>query len=282
MLKNHRVKIGIMSMLSGFLHRASYAIVISHLVLLSFLLSACVQVQAPPTLTPSITPVTPTSTVFFPTLIPSPTFTPQPTGSPTPDLSSGLGIVIFRDDFHVDQGWSTAELAQGGMGLSNGQLVLSVRQPNSLYLALSPVNPLSDGYIEVDVQPELCTNNDEFGLAFRVSESFEHYRLTLNCQGEARVVGVVEGSERILVPNTTTTAIYPGLFLTNRLAVWMQGDQFRFYINGEQVFADRDTALSVGRVGLIVRARQSGQTTAAFDLFEVRSLVPLPSSTPTG
>ena len=132
------------------------------------------------------------------------------------------------------------------------------------------------------MQPELCTNNDEFGLAFRISESFEHYRFTLNCQGEARVVGVVEGVERILVPNTTTTAIYPGLFLTNRLAVWMQGDQFRFYINGEEVFADRDPALSVGSVGLIVRARQSGQTTAAFEQFSVRSLVPMSSSTPTG
>jgi hypothetical protein len=257
-----------------------FVIAVVYLVLLSVLASACIQVQVPSTPTPSPQPITPTPTVFFPTLIPSPTFTPIPTGSPTPDFSSGLGTVLFSDDFLVDRGWSTAELAQGGLGLSNGQLVLSVRQTNSLYLALSPVNSLRDGYIEVEVQPELCTNNDEFGLAFRISDSFEHYRFTLTCQGEARVVGVIEGAERVLVPSTTTPAIFPGLFLSNQLAVLMQGDQFSFFINGEQVFSDRDLALSMGGIGLVVRARQSGQTTAAFDQFIVRSLAPSTSETP--
>ena len=148
-------------------------------------------------------------------------------------------------------------------------------------MAISPTDPVPNAYIEVEVRPELCTANDEFGIAFRVNDGFEHYRFTLTCLGKARVVGVIDGVERVLIPSSSSTAIFPGLLLTNRLGVQMENDQFRFYINDEEVFNDRDLSLTSGRIGLLVRARQSGQTTASFDNFNVRILQPAPTSTPS-
>jgi hypothetical protein len=261
----------------GFLHKGAPLLII-----VATWLAGCIQLRTPSAPAPAPTAGTPSPTVFFPTLIPTPTITPNPTGSPTPDLSPGLGSEFFRDDFSADLGWIPAELAAGGVSLNNERLSLSVRQANSLYMAISPADPITNAYLEVEVQPELCSENDEFGMAFRLSEDFEHYRFTLTCQGEARVVGVVEGVERVIVPNTPSTSIYPGLFLSNRLSLIMENDQFRFFINGEEVFADRDLSLSTGRVGLVVRARQSGQTTASFDNFVIRLLQPTPAPTPTG
>jgi hypothetical protein len=246
------------------------------------LYTGCIQLQTPPAPAPSTTAATPSPTVLFPTLIPTPTITPVPTGSPTPDLSAGLGGEFFRDDFSADLGWIPAELAAGGISLSNERLFLSVRQANSLYMAISPADPVTNAFIEVEVRPEICSANDEFGIAFRIAEDFEHYRFTITCQGEARVIGVVEGVERVLLPNSPESAIFPGLFLSNRLGLFIEEDQFRFFINGEEVFSDRDPSLSTGRVGLVVRARQSGQTTASFDNFVIRLLQPTPSTISTG
>lgn len=248
---------------------------------LAFTMSGCVPFELPVQALPTATPQPPTATVAFPTLIPTSTFTPLPTGSPTPDLVSELGTIIFHDDFSNSMNWDAAELAPGGISFSEGRLIVSVRQTNGLYMAISPVDPLYNAYIEVDVRPELCSDNDEFGIGFRINDSFEHYRFVLTCEGEARVVGVVEGAERIIVPNSRSTTIFPGLFLSNRLGVLMQNDQFSFFVNGEELFSDRDLALSAGRVGLLVRARLSGQTTASFDNFTVQLLQPTATTTAT-
>ena len=244
-------------------------------------ISGCIGIAVPTDPPPSSTPITPSATVAFPTLRPTSTFTPPPSATPTAELPIGPGSLVFSDGFTTLKDWTALELAPGGIGVSDGRLVVSVRQANSLFMAISPVDPLGNAFFEVDVRPELCTQNDEFGLAFRVNEAFEHYRFTLTCEGKARVVGVIDGTERILVPDTTSTTIFPGLFLTNRLGVQMEDEQFRFFINGEEVFNDRDLALSTGRIGVVVRARQGGQTTASFDDFSVRLLETAPTPTPT-
>jgi hypothetical protein len=252
-----------------------------YLIILTILISGCGVIEIPAEPPPSATSSTQTATVAFPTLLPTSTFTPIPTKSPAPALSFNPGSEIFSDDFSRELRWTPAELAPGGLSLSEERLFISVRQSNSLYMAISPADPVPNAYIEVDVRPELCTANDEFGIVFRVNEGFEHYRFTLTCMGEARVVGVIEGIERVLIASSPSTAIFPGPYLTNRLGVQMENDQFRFYINGEEVFSDRDLSLPKGRFGLLVRARQSGQTTASFDNFSVRILQPAPTSTPS-
>jgi hypothetical protein len=244
-------------------------------------ITACVQAGTLTTPSAPASPPAATPSVFFPTLIPSPTITFLPTQSATLAHSDGQGEVIFMDNFSIERGWIPAELAPGGMSRSSDGLTLSVRQANSLYMALSPTDPIQNALIEVDVRPALCSSNDEFGLVFRINENFEHYRFVLTCMGEARVVGVIGGVERVLVPSTGSTSIFPGVYLSNRLGVSMDGNDFRFFINGQEVFFDRDLSLVSGHIGLVVRARQSGQTTASFDNFIIRMLQPKPTTTAT-
>ena len=247
----------------------------------ALLLSSCVSTKPAPTHTPITTLPALTPTVFFPTLVPTPTFTPEPIPSPTPDITSGLGTLIFHDDFSQDQGWIPLHSNLGGSSLYNGRFSLSVRQANAFFTAMSPVKEFTDGYLEVVVQAVLCMDDDEFGLMFRVDPSGGHYRFTLTCQGEARVTRVSEGSETAVIPKTITNALIPGLLVDNRLGVIAEGDRFRFFINGEQVFTARDLGLRWGGLGVIVRSRRGGQTTVSFDNFIVRTLLPTPTPTHT-
>ncbi len=247
----------------------------------ALLLSSCVSARPAPTFTPMPTPPAPTPTVFFPTLVPTPTVTPEPTPSPTADIASYLGPILFHDDFSQDLGWVHLHSNIGGASLYNGRFSLSVRQANAFYTALSPVKEFVDGYLEVEVQAVLCTDDDEFGLMFRVDPSGGHYRFTLTCKGEARVTRISDGSEVAVIPKTITNALIPGLLVDNRLGVIAEGERFRFFLNGEEIFTARDPGLRWGGLGLFVRARRGGQTTASFDDFIVRTLLPTPTPTHT-
>ena len=128
-----------------------------------FFLSGCIGVDAQPVPTPTASPAAPSATVAFPTLLPTSTFTPLPTGTATPDLSSSPGSMFFTDRFSGELNWVQAALASGGLSLSQGRLVISVRQANSLYMAISPADPVPNAFIEVEVRPESYGNGIQEG-----------------------------------------------------------------------------------------------------------------------
>lgn len=244
-------------------------------------LSACVSVENLPTTTSTPSPPPPTPTFFFPTLIPTSTSTPPPSPTATPDIISGLNSVLFLDRFSTPSGWEAPETRVGGVSYLEGRFSLAVNEPHTFYSALSPAPIIQNGYVEVQARALLCSEGDTYGLVFRVSPEGDHYRYTLSCGGEVRVSRISGGEEFVLIPDTPTNAVLSGLLVDNRMAVIMSTDQFRFFLNGVEVFSDEDDVLPAGRSGLIVRARAGGQTTVSFDNFSVRSLKPTPTVTPT-
>ena len=250
------------------------------LILLPALLTSCVNVNPQPTMTPSPIPPSPTATVFFPTLVPTQTPTPLPTPMPTLARLPSLGEVIFSDSFDEDKGWLITEVGYGGASLVNGRLGLALQQSQSFYSVLSPIASLYDFYVEVDVRADICADNSEFGLMFRVSPTQEHYRFTVNCSGEAKVLLLYGGSELVLMPFTQTNVALPGILSENRLGVYASGSTYVFYINGAEVFSVQNGTLSGGSIGVILRSRSEEQTTVSFDNFTVWSILPA-STTPT-
>ncbi len=244
-------------------------------------MSGCLSVRPKPAPTPPPPTASPTAVVIFPTLVPTATWTPPPTPSPASDLVVGLGDPIYVDDFRADRGWQLGEDALGATSIFQGELVIAVRQPNTARFALSPTDPLTDFYLEVTARAEICGPEDEFGLIFRSRGMDEHYRFSLTCAGQSRVVRFLPGTAAALVPFTDTYLALPGASTENRLAVMASGGIFRFLINGMEAFTARDPLLSSGRVGVFVRAGASGQTTVSFDDFSVRALLPAPTPSAT-
>jgi hypothetical protein len=243
--------------------------------------SACVSVENLPTPTPTPTEPLPTPTFFFPTLVPTATMTPPPSPTATPDIISGLDTVLFQDRFVSQTGWETLETRIGGASYLGGRFSLAVNEPFTYFNAISPAPVFTDGYLEVQARAILCSDGDTYGLIFRVTPEGDHYRYMLSCEGDVRVSRISAGEEFVLIPDSPTNSVLSGLLIDNRMAVILTGDEFRFFLNGVEVFTEQDDTLPAGEAGLLVRARAGGQTTVSFDNFIVRSLKPTPTVTPT-
>jgi hypothetical protein len=226
---------------------------------------------------PAHTDVHPSPTFAYPTIPPTRTLIPQPSPSPTPDILIGVGDVLFEDDFSIDLGWDLSEKPSGAISLSNGRLVIAIHQSQSFLFSLAPDLMLSDFFLEVEVRAEICQPGDEFGVLFRVNESLEHYRYSLNCAGESRMTRVLSGESRSLVPPSTFPFIRSGPMSSNRLSIKAMDDTFQFWINGFEVFSSRDLSLKEGRIGLFVRSGQGSQVTISFDNFLIREVLPTPT-----
>ncbi len=233
--------------------------------------------------TPTSPPPTPTvtATVPFPTLRPTSTQTPRPTPSPTFDPRSGLGQAIFTDDFSTDLGWELGERLDGGVSIVGERLAIAVRRPGASLLVESPAPAASDALIEVTVRPILCHDDDEFGVVYRLNSLGEHYRFTITCGSGARARRVLQDGSRALVPFTSSTAILGGPLAENRLAVWASESQFRFLVNGVEIFSARDIALGSGGFGFYALAGRSGQVTVAFDDLIILPLLTSATPSPT-
>jgi hypothetical protein len=192
---------------------------------------------------------------------------------------SGLAEVLYSDSFGIQRDWRIPSTAVGGVGWIDGRLSISVRRPNTTYAITRDEPIVNDFFMEAKARAELCSQDDEYGILFRADSEGGFYRFTLTCDGEARVTRTFNGTEAVLIPKTLTNTVIPGLLVDNRLGVLAEQEVLRFFINGEEVFSLRDRTSYAGRIGMVVRSRQGGQTTASFDELIVRALVP--TATPT-
>jgi hypothetical protein len=188
-------------------------------------------------------------------------------------------VFLFQDTFDENRGWQIGEDSLGGTSLSDGWLVLSVRNPKTYRYALSPAPQLTDFYAEVVVRPLICNEDDEFGLMFHFDENGSNFRFSLACSGSFRVVRVLGGQSFNFIPPTKTYEAIPGPLVENRLGVLAIGADYHFFINGVEVSSIRNAEIPKGRLGFFVHAESSGQTTVAFDDLTARAVLPTPTPT---
>ncbi|MCJ7514344.1 MAG: hypothetical protein MUO23_15440, partial [Anaerolineales bacterium] len=218
---------------------------------------------------------TPTATTPSP-----PSLTPSPSASPAPPAPVPLGEMLLSEAFDDRQGWELEETVSGAASLVDGRLVLSARKPSTSILQPAPHDPLGDFYAEVEVRSEVCSPGDEYGLVIRLSPSGEHYRVSLLCEGSARLLRVLADQTNALTATTPSGSVIPGPAGLNWLAVSAQGSQLRVFVNHQPVLEDRDSRLSFGRLGFFARPGAGGQTTVAFDNLAVYALAATPTSAP--
>ncbi len=220
------------------------------------------------------------ATASPPTVTHHPSPAPSPSATPTRLPPVPLGQLITFDDFEAGGEWETVEGPAGAASIADGRLVLSVHKPSTSLLQSAPYPPAGDFFVQVDVRSEVCSPGDEFGMAIRLSPSGEHYRVSLLCDGAARLLRVLTDQTHALTPVLRTGAVIPGPGSLNRLAVSAEGPLLRVFVNNQVVFEDRDSRLPFGRLGFFVRPGRSGQTTIAFDGLAVYALPGTPAPPP--
>ncbi len=258
--------------------------VLTSMFFLSLLLSGCMNntsTPAPTAIEMTSLP-TPSPTFAFPTIVPTATLTPSQIPPATIDPLSGVGGELFNDSFEQNRGWQLSEDEFGATSILGERLIITLREARSFRYAIAPTQPLIDFYLEIEVRPDLCQSDDEFGVLFRVNAQIEHYRFAVNCDGQARVTRVLQDGSRALTPVTHTPSVIAGPMAVNKLALRATGDQFIFWINGVEAFSLRDVSINQGLVGAYVRTGRGNLATVSFDNLLIRELKPSPLPTTTG
>lgn len=236
----------------------------------------------PPSPTPTSTPLPPTATVAFPTLVPTQTATPGASATPAPNVDAERGQLLLTDSFDDREVWLVSESQSGGSSVGGGRLSISVRERRAYHFVTRSRDFFGDALVEVDVYTELCEPGDEFGLMFRVNSLGEHYRFVIGCDGAARASRALQDGSRGLTLWVSSPAILPLSPVRNHLALLARGDTFHFFVNDVELFTVRDVTLTSGLLGLMARAGPGGQVSVSFDDLTVYALRPLgpPTATP--
>lgn len=240
------------------------------LLVAALLVVSCVPASPPatPTATDTVTASpTPTATiVWFPSTA---TPTPRPTQqvTPTPDLRPGIGDLLLEDGFKSPENWQLSSSVRGNVAIGNNRLTIATSQARTLLFSLRDQPLMSNFYLEVTAQTNLCSGSDEYGLYLRVASAADFYRFSLSCDGQVRLDKIVNGQASSPQPWTPSGAFPPGAPSQTRLGVWASGREMRFFVNDQHQFSISDPILPEGQIGLF--ARSSGETAVSVSFSEL-------------
>ena len=132
----------------------------------------------------------------------------------------------------------------------------------------APYGPATDFYLAVDVKFVAFTpGNITASLLFgRASKKYYGFRISSN---KYFALERFDGTKHEIIISYTPTSINPKE--SNRIAVAVEDQQIKLYINSKLVGAYKDSTFTGGKVGISVTGWQSGQSAVVdFDNFEFR------------
>lgn len=241
------------------------------------LLSACLPepaLPATPTPEPTVT-VTPTVTatvIWFPPTV-TPTAIPTRPIEPTEDFRPQVGEKILTDLFVDKTQWQTTSTAAGSVAYGKNELTLAVKQPKGTLYSLRKQPQLMNFYLEIDAQPSLCREGDNYGLLIRSASGQDYYRLLMNCSGLVRLERVKDARFTVLQDWVASGQVPPGGMMRTRLGVAAQGQELRIFLNGVFHFSVKDPVFTSGAVGVFARSAGDTPLTVNFSNLVVYELV---------
>ncbi len=227
-----------------------------------------------PSITPTIPPTitsTPTIVWFPPTA--TPTLFPTPEVTPTEVFETELGSIIFADDFSSGEHWTLGASDAGSAALGINELTIAISKPDTYIVSIRNEPLLSDFYMEITASPTLCRNQDEYGVLFRWSSLGDFYRYSLACDGNIRLDRLVAGTAASPQPWFATGVVPAGAPKSTRMAVWVNGDEMRFFVDDIHQFTLHDPRLSSGLVGVFARSTGENALTVNFSDLMVHEVI---------
>ncbi len=251
------------------------------------MLSACLpsagEVGSPPTATAAAS--TPTSTrVWFPATA-TPTQYVPPSITPTTVGQLRYGDILFSDQFSETNDWVSGSFAGGNIAYDDHKLNLAVSTPGGYLLSLRKNTITTDLYIEMTIQPNLCSPSDRYGIAFW-SVNEEHYsRLVFDCSGQFALEKVKDGRTGTYLPWSPSSQVPRGVLSPIRVGLWLGGGLARVYVNN-QLIADTYLTPGAGGIGFFAESHASAAMNISFSDLQAYSVSagdypPTPTTTPT-
>lgn len=190
----------------------------------------------------------------------TPTTTPTITETltPTQDLSDPavqLGTPAWTEDFNGNSSPWDYESDQASFSTSGGSLNLTARANPNWHSWFFSSPRLKDAYVEATITLTNCSGKDRFGLAVRGSSDFQQfYFLSITCDGQWGFFRMAPDVDIITLQGfQDADPLREGTDLPHRVGIWMDGDGFTIYIDGQEMGTVSDATLSnEGFTGFLV------------------------------
>lgn len=241
----------------------------SYLFIGFLLLASCLPLDStPPTATPppSDTPPPTPTIVWFPPSA-TPTLRTIATHTAVPEMSPGIGAILFSDDFSDDSAWDTAVSDQGSAAISRSRLTLAA-QPGVYLVSMNREATFGDFYAEITARPSLCRGDDSYGVIIR-STGDTFYRFTLTCSSMISAERI-KSSVRLLMQEPIPSGdAPPGAPGEVRIGIWAAGNEMRLFLNGRFQFGINDPGSPGGAFGVFARGAGDTPVSVTFSDFIV-------------
>ena len=222
-------------------------------------LGACGAEETPvsePSATPDISTIEPSPTIdWFPR---TPTPTPQipvtplslePT-RPTPPADN----LITADDFSDPQLWQIDSNTAGTVAYETNALSLAVNGGKNTLSSLSAHELPSDYYLEINLDAQMCSPDDQYGLILWNKSSSGTFRIWFSCSGQVMMDRVLPSGTTVLHKWQSARKFQVGSPATNRIGIRSVNNSLEVYVNETQQFAYSPLNKLNGALGVIAQS----------------------------
>ncbi len=212
-------------------------------------------------------------TAALPTVTASPTVTSTPTATPQADPKTSLGTPAYTNTFTSGSDFGLAS------AYVDDAINLSVHDGVMAFVSLGlnygrryqlTYPKTKDFYLEGTFQTVNCSGYDHYGLVTRApnyTDGFGYY-IGFSCNGAYMVEKWDGGGLGTIINWTADSHILTGSGQTNRIGVWMKGNEIKLYANGNLIKEFTDSAITAaGHYGIYGGAVDSG--TFSFNVNEI-------------
>lgn len=236
---------------------------------------------------PTETPLPPTST-GTPTLEPTATrdwFPATATNTPvigevdripTADLRPVDQEIILTDDFTEQSSWDIFNNQTMVAAYGVNELTLALKNAKGTAYSFNSASMPNNYYLELFIEPNLCTGEDQYGLAFRTQSRQDFYRVMISCEGNIRLDLVRSSSAVRLAEKEQNAPIFSGPDARIKLNIWLVDDGVQLFINDVLQLEYYKLQWVAGDIGVFARSTGENFLTVSFSELTLRGVSPLP------
>jgi len=176
----------------------------------------------------------------------------------------------FRETFDdARNGWTLVQNNQAEIALADGQLRITVKQPDSLAWSVAAGKTFGDLTLDVDATPLAGPDDNDYGVIVRRVDDDNFYRFEISGDGYYNIQKRQKGKWFKLIADwIESSAIRKGA-ATNHLRVICAGRTLTFFVNQVQVAQVTDDAFPRGEVGVLAGTLAEPGVQVAFDNVQV-------------
>ncbi len=171
----------------------------------------------------------------------------------------GLGSPDWVDTLDSASNWYLLDTASTTFKVKDGALVMTAKNPGGMdEWGLSQRDAVGDFYMEVDFRTgDACAGMDRYGVLVRAPKPDRGYVFGFSCNGQYRLYKWDGSTYTGLQEWTPSPVIRTGSGQKNTLGIWVKGNKFKLYANGQLLGTAQDKAFDSGQFGLFIASQET-------------------------